>query len=65
MIVGLIVAGYAMTIIAGMLAPPRIREEAEMGAAPWVWQVLAKHDPKRVALENMETMQDTNALMRG
>jgi hypothetical protein len=35
-----------------------------MGTAPWAWQVLAKHDPKRLALENLEAMQDTNYIIR-
>jgi len=55
---------HAVIIGGGDCSAERIRKEAEMGTAPWVWQVLAKHDPKRFALENLEAMQDTNYIMR-
>jgi hypothetical protein len=55
---------HAIIVGEGDCSAERIREEAEMGTAPWVWQVLAKHDPKRFALENLEAMQDTNYIMR-
>jgi hypothetical protein len=42
----------------------KIRAAANSKTASWVWQVLAEHDPNRFALDKLEMMQSTNALLR-
>jgi hypothetical protein len=41
-----------------------IREGVANETANWVWQILAKHDPKRFGLDNLEKTQAVNALQQ-
>lgn len=55
---------HAIVVGEGDYSVDRIREETATDTAPWAWRVLVTHDPKRFALDTLETMQDTNAFLR-
>lgn len=56
---------YAVLLGIGDFSATRIEAAVSDDAAPSVWRVLAKHDPNRFALVNLDKTQWTSSMMRG
>jgi hypothetical protein len=41
----------------------QIKDRAERGMPDPIWEILAKHDPKRFGLEGLQMTQDANRLL--
>jgi hypothetical protein len=56
---------YAVVVGIGDFSAERIGAAVRDDAAPAAWRILARYDPERFGLANLDKTQWTNAMMRG
>ncbi len=56
---------HAIVVGIGDFSAERIEAAVRDDAAPGAWRILARYDPGRFGLANLEKTQWTNAMMRG